>query len=98
MKNLSQGCEIKVLVDQIASPTYASNLAEMLLEIIDRKVNGIINASGSSRISRFDQALSIASLYNLDKNLLRPATIDEMEWNAPHPKGSSLNTTKACNT
>jgi dTDP-4-dehydrorhamnose reductase len=98
MKNLSQGSEIKVLVDQITSPTYAFNLAEMLLEIIGKRVKGIIHASGSSRISRYDQALAIASMYDLDKNLIKPATMDEMQWKARRPKDSSLKTTKAYNT
>jgi dTDP-4-dehydrorhamnose reductase len=98
MKNLSKGHEINVLTDQITSPTYALNLAEMMLEIIDEKVKGIMHLSGSSQISRFNQALEIASAYNLDKDLIKPTSIKEMKWKARRPKNSSLNITKAYNT
>jgi dTDP-4-dehydrorhamnose reductase len=82
VKNLSNGHEINVLTDQITSPTYALNLAEMMLEIIDEKVKGIMHLSGSSQISRFKQALEIASVYGLDKDLIKPASINEMNWKA----------------
>jgi dTDP-4-dehydrorhamnose reductase len=98
VNNLSQNREIKVLTDQITSPTYAFNLAEMLLEIIENRVKGIVHVSGSSQHSRFDQAVMIASKFNLDKNLLKPSATKEMSWKACRPKNSSLNTYKAYNT
>jgi dTDP-4-dehydrorhamnose reductase len=98
LKNLSQNHEINVMTDQITSPTYAFNLAEMLLEIIDKRIKGIIHLSGSSQVSRFDQATMIASTYDLDKNLIKPTSINEMNWKARRPKNSSLSTAKASNT
>jgi dTDP-4-dehydrorhamnose reductase len=95
MKNLSQKNEISVLTDQITSPTYASSLAEMLLEIMENRLRGFIHVSGSSQISRFDQAHEIASVYDLDKKLIKPISMKEMQWKARRPKNSSLNTTKA---
>ena len=53
---------------------------------------------GSSQISRFNQALEIASAYNLDKDLIKPASIKEMRWKARRPKNSSLNIKNAYNT
>ncbi len=98
IRNLSQKNEINVLTDQTTSPTYAYNLAEMLLEIIEIRYSGIVHLSGSSQISRFKQALEIASEWNLDRSLIKPVTLNEMRWNASRPKNSSLNVRKACNT
>jgi dTDP-4-dehydrorhamnose reductase len=97
VKNLSQGHEINVLTDQITSPTYALNLSEMMVEIIDKRVKGVMHLSGSSKISRFDQALEIASAYGLNKDLIKPASMNEMNWKARRPKDSSLNVRKAYN-
>lgn len=94
IKNLSSKQEIKVLTDQITSPTYAKNLAEMLFEIIQLRVKGIIHTSGSSQISRFDQAIKVASIFGLDHNLVKPASINDMNWKARRPKNSSLNVEK----
>jgi dTDP-4-dehydrorhamnose reductase len=98
INNLSRNRETKVLTDQITSPTYAFNLAEMLLEIVENRIKGIMHVGGSSQISRFGQAEIIASKFGLNKNLLKPRTIKEMRWKAPRPKNSSLNITKAHNT
>lgn len=95
MNNLSERRELRVLVDQITSPTYALNLSEMLLEIIENRIIGVIHVSGSSHLSRFEQALEIASLCDLDKNLIKPVCLPQMEWKARRPKNSSLNTAKA---
>ena len=97
VKNLSQGREINVLTDQITSPTYALNLAEMIYEVIDNRVKGIVHLSGRSKISRFNQALEIASAYDLDKSLIKPANLNEMRWQARRPMNSSLNITKSYN-
>jgi dTDP-4-dehydrorhamnose reductase len=98
IKKLSQKQEINVLTDQKTSPTYALNLAEMLLDIIEKRVKGIMHLSGSSQISRFNQALEIASAYRLDKDLIKPTSMNEMKWRARRPKNSTLNITKAYNT
>jgi dTDP-4-dehydrorhamnose reductase len=95
VKNLSRKREINVLIDQITSPTYALNLAEMMSEVIEKRLKGIIHLSGSSQISRFNQALEIASTFELDKDLIKPASISEMKWQARRPRDSSLNITKA---
>ena len=97
VKYLSKGHEINVLTDQITSPTYALNLAQMMLEIIDERVKGIMHLGGSSQISRFKQALEIASVFGLDKDLIKPASMNEMNWKARRPKNSSLNITKTHN-
>jgi dTDP-4-dehydrorhamnose reductase len=93
--NLSQKHEINVLTDQITSPTYALNLTEMMLELIDNRMKGIMHLSGSSQISRFKQAQEIASAYDLNKELIKPASIEGMRWKAHRPKNSSLNIQKA---
>jgi dTDP-4-dehydrorhamnose reductase len=98
INNLLQNREIRVLTDQITSPTYALNLAEMMLEIIYNRIKGIIHLCGSSQLSRFDQALMIASVHNLDKKLIKPASITEMPWKARRPRNSSLDVSKAYNS
>lgn len=86
VKNLCQKHEVDALTDQITSPTYALNLGEMMLEIIEKRVKGIMHLSGSSQISRFDRALEIASLYALGKDLIKSASIKQMNWKARRPK------------
>ena len=95
IKSLNQKKEVKVLIDQYVSPTLNTNLAQMLLEITERKITGILHAAGGTRISRHEYALKLAEVFNLNKDLIEPAKMDEMAWKAKRPRDSSLNVRKA---
>jgi len=93
--SLTQGKEVKVLTDQYVSPTLNTNLAQMLLDISERKVTGILHTAGATRASRHEFALKLAQVFNLDTKMIKPANADEMSWRAQRPKDSSLNVSKA---
>jgi len=95
INNLKQGKEVKVLVDQYVSPTLNTNLAEMLLEIAQRGILGILHTAGDTRINRYEYALKLAEVFNLSADLIKPAKMDEMSWKAKRPRDSSLNVSKA---
>ncbi len=93
--NLKDNNEIKVLVDQFTSPTYVPNLSRMLIEIAKRQIIGIIHLAGATRISRYEVAELVADNLKLDKKLLKPTNISEMNWVAKRPKDSSLDVSQA---
>jgi len=95
IKNLNQGKTVNVLTDQYVSPTLNTNLAEMLLEITERKIAGTLHTAGATRVSRHEFALKLAEVFNLNMDLIKPATMNEMPWRAKRPKDSSLNVSKA---
>jgi len=94
INNLNQGKEVKVLIDQHVSPTLNTNLAEMLLEIAEKKLTGILHTAGASRVSRYEFALKLAEVFNLSKGAIKPAKTNQMQWRAKRPKDSSLNVSK----
>ena len=94
-ENLLDHKQINVLVDQFTSPTYVPNLSKMLIEITKRQISGLIHLAGATRISRYEMAEMLADKLNLEKKLLKPASIDEMNWIAKRPKDSSLDVKKA---
>ena len=47
MKGLREGKKLNVVTDQYASPTLNTNLAAMLLEISERKLQGIYHVAGA---------------------------------------------------
>jgi dTDP-4-dehydrorhamnose reductase len=94
-ENLELKKEIPVLVDQFTSPTFVDNLSKMLIEIAVRQISGIIHLSGATRISRYNLAEIIAEKLGLDKTLLKPTKITDMNWKAPRPQDSSLDVTLA---
>lgn len=94
-ENLKTKIPLDIITDQHTSPTYVPNLSRMLIEVASRELDGIIHLAGSTRISRYDMASMVAEKLNLDKGMLRPTNMNSMNWNAPRPKDSSLDISKA---
>jgi dTDP-4-dehydrorhamnose reductase len=87
--------EAKTVIDQWNSPTLNTNLAEMILEIVEKRIAGTFHLAGATRLSRHEFAQKIAETFNLDENLLRPTLSGEMPWMAKRPRDTSLNVEKA---
>jgi dTDP-4-dehydrorhamnose reductase len=86
---------LKVVNDQFASPTLNSNLAEMILELTSKQLEGIIHLAGATRIDRYNFAKQIAETFLHDPNLIEPVKSDQTAWKAKRPTDSSLNVGKA---
>jgi len=86
---------MKIITDQWVSPTLNTNLAEMILEIIERKLTGIYHLAGATPINRCDFAKQLAEKFQLDETLISPSTSREMNWLAKRPLNTSLNIEKA---
>ena len=87
--------QANVFIDQWNSPTLNTSLAEMTLEIAERKLNGTYHLSGATRISRYDFAKELAKTFELDQSLLIPSSIKDFISPAKRPRDSSLNNAKA---
>ena len=98
IEKLAKKEETKTVTDQWNSPTLNTNLAEMILEIVEKRITGTFHLAGATRLSRYEFAQNIAETFNLDKNLLRPTTSEKMPWIAKRPRDTSLNVEKAKHT
>jgi len=95
IERLRTGDEVKIVTDQLITPTLNTNLAKMMLEAGERRLEGTYNMAGATRISRYDFAVEIARVFGLDAGLITPSRMDEMSWKAKRPLDSSLDTAKA---
>lgn len=89
---MQKGNRINIVNDQYNSPTYSSNLADMILRIRDEV--GIFHACGSQRISRYDFAIEIAKAFGLDESLINSISSDQLKLKARRPGDSSMNVSK----
>ncbi len=95
IESLRHGKQVRVLIDQYVSPTLNTNLAQMLVEIAERRISGIIHTAGANRVSRYEFARKLAEVFGLDQSLIIPARMDEMRWRARRPRDSSLDVSRA---
>jgi len=86
---------VKVVNDQIGSPTYAYDLAKVIIEIIMNSKNksGLFHYSNEGETSWFEFARSIRELYNLDCEIIGVSS-KEFKTIAKRPKYSLLNKSK----
>jgi len=94
-KNLELEKEISVVVNQYTSPSYVPNISKMIIEIMERKITGIIHLAGATKISRYDFAVQISKIINANKQFLKLTKMDQMDWKAQRPADSSLSVSKA---
>ena len=96
---MSQTNEIKVVDDQFGSPTYAADLANVILCIINNTswIPGIYNYSNNGKISWYDFANEIKFIYNCP-TIISSVSSKEYSQKATRPKNSCLDNSKIINT
>lgn len=94
INELQKNHTIKVVDDHYNSPTLANNAALAILRIIEKNKTGIYHTAGSERISRFQLALNIARVFELDETLIKPVSSSELKQKAKRPRDSSLSVNK----
>jgi len=81
---------ISIVNDQFGNPTWSFGLAEAIQKIIDKKATGLYHYAGKDYISRFEFALKIAGVYDLDPMLIRKTTTRALKQIAPRPYKAGL--------
>lgn len=71
-ENLQAHRPIKVVQDQIRTPTYVPDLVNGILLTVEKGAQGIFHISGSERLSPYEMALRVANHLGLDTGLIEP--------------------------
>ncbi|NOZ22852.1 MAG: dTDP-4-dehydrorhamnose reductase [Planctomycetes bacterium] len=86
--------ELKVVSDEIGSPTWTHDLVEAIWAVVTHPAcTGVFHASNSGHCSRFEQAQRIVGLTG-GTAVVRPTTAEEYGLPAPRPSSVILDTTK----
>lgn len=94
INSIKNSKKIKIPIDQITSPTFVKDLSLSICEIINKKITGLYNISGSTQISRLEFANLIAKNCTLNEHYIIPSYMHDLDWIARRPKNSSLNVNK----
>ena len=96
IKNLREGKELKLFVDEFRTPVSGNTAAKGLLLALE-KVNGYLHLGGKERISRYDFGCLMAEVLELPKDLLKSCFQKDVKMAAPRPKDLDLDSSKAFN-
>ena len=91
--------ELKVINDQVGSPTYAGDLAKTILDLITHKnwIPGIYHFTNLGKVSWFDFANDIKSIYGFNTSIYSISS-KEYSIKTKRPKYSLLDNSKIKNT
>ena len=92
INKLQQNEPIQIVTNQLNSPTFVKNLAEILIKLIEKDAKGIYHTAGDCTLNRYEMALKCAEVFNLKKELISP--IERFEQKAIRPKNAGLNISK----
>lgn len=90
INTLRAGKPVRIVTDQYNNPILADNLAEALHECAERNLNGVLNLGGGEYLSRYDFALRIAEVFELDQSLMIPIVTNDLGQIAPRPLRGGL--------
>ncbi len=85
---------LKVVDDEVATPTYTRDLAKGIKKLVEKKVGGIFHLVNEGGASRFEWAKEILEMENL-KVPIEPIKLDDFQRASKPPKHSVLSNTRA---
>jgi dTDP-4-dehydrorhamnose reductase len=71
-EQLEKGNKIKVVNDQVRTPTYVEDLAKGILLVLMKHAQGVFHISGRDTITPYDLACRIADMIGKEKSLITP--------------------------
>jgi len=77
--------QLRVVTDEVASPTYAPDLAQAISQLIGTEHFGIYHFTNSGRCSRYEWAKKLLELSGRGDVPVEPITADQWERAAPPP-------------
>ena len=86
VKAAQTGKPLKVVNDQVGSPTYTIDLAEATLELLDRGASGIWHVSNAGQTTWFEFAGAIFQEWGLSPDLQATTSAD---WKATRPDSAT---------
>jgi len=90
LANDQSGTVMPVPNDQVGNVTYAPNLAQALVELVERGATGIFHVAGTTRCSKYEWALRVAERFGLRQELVRGVSTAEMGQVGPRPLKSGF--------
>jgi dTDP-4-dehydrorhamnose reductase len=94
VSQLAANKEVKIVTDQITSPTLADDLAGSILAILESDKRGLFHTAGATPLSRYDFSVNLAKKLNLNEKLIHKISSDQLKQVAKRPQNSSLSSEK----
>jgi dTDP-4-dehydrorhamnose reductase len=86
--------QVRIINDQVASPTLADDLAGAILALIEAGASGLFHAAGATPATRYEFSRSLIQRLHLNVGLVNPVATRDLNQRALRPVNSSLSSHK----
>ncbi len=80
--------------DVYFTPILIEDLIYAIYDCLDKGLSDVINIVGDQALSKYDFALKVAQVFDLDENLVKPISYHSMEFDVDRPLNMSLSNRK----
>jgi dTDP-4-dehydrorhamnose reductase len=94
-QNLEANKPIKMVTDQVRTPTFVDDLAKGIILIIEKNGKGIYHLSGEQEMTPYDIAIETAKFFGLSEDLISKASSNDIKQPAVRPAKTGFNISKA---
>ncbi len=94
IRGLSSGSSLSMFDDVYFTPILINDLVDLLLRLITNEASGIYHIAGSDRISKYDFAVILSEIFQLEHSYIKPSSIDSIDHLVKRPKDMSLSSRK----
>lgn len=94
-KSLEEGKEIKVVDDQLRSPTLAEDLSIGCYLMATKQIQGVFNICGKDLLNPYEMAIKTAEYFKLDTSTMQRADASSFSQTAKRPPKTGLLIEKA---
>jgi dTDP-4-dehydrorhamnose reductase len=92
--NLTAGKPVNGFTDMFFSPLYVAHLAEVLLEMLQKRLSGIYHVYAPESLSKYDFGIRLAHEFGLDASLTHPISAIDSDLPIRLSLNLSMNTDK----
>jgi dTDP-4-dehydrorhamnose reductase len=90
VQELSAGRAITGFEDVVFAPLLASDLSQLLLETVERDLQGLYHAGARDAMSKYEFARLLAEICGLDSDLIKKGRLADSKLAAPRPLNTAL--------
>ncbi len=91
---LLEGREVRLFDDQTTTPSYANQVAEVLMDVVRTDLKGVFNVVSQGCVTRYEMGLKVAEFFGRDPSLVKPFKLADAPFKAKRPKNGCLDCAK----
>lgn len=90
VEEVAAGRPVRIVEDQVASPTLASDLAGAILALVAADAHGVFHAAGATAVTRYEFSRQLVRGLSIDTDRVIPVATATLQQKAVRPMNSSL--------